>query len=149
MGGRLRVEQDLVIEHCCACSIVFAMPAEFQARAKAKPGANGMRFYCPAGHPQYYTGESEADRLRRENNRLKQNQAYLEDQRRLAAEDAEHQRRRANGYKGHAARVSKRAKAGICPCCNRSFENLRRHMEGQHPEFGAADVDRQVEAVAS
>lgn len=145
MGTRLRLQQDLVIEHCCACSIAFAMPAEFQARAKAKPGANGMLFYCPAGHSQYYTGESEADRLRRENNRLKQNQAYLEDQRRLATEDAEHQRRRANGYKGHAARISKRAKAGICPCCNRSFENLRRHMEGQHPEFGSEAIEREVE----
>jgi hypothetical protein len=25
----------------------------------------------------------------------------------------------------------------VCPCCNRSFQNLRRHMATKHPEFNA------------
>ena len=25
---------------------------------------------------------------------------------------------------------------GVCPCCNRSFENLRNHMHTQHPDYG-------------
>jgi DNA-binding XRE family transcriptional regulator len=24
----------------------------------------------------------------------------------------------------------------VCPCCNRSFENLRQHMATQHADFG-------------
>jgi hypothetical protein len=24
---------------------------------------------------------------------------------------------------------------GVCPCCNRSFTNLRRHMTTKHPEY--------------
>ena len=28
----------------------------------------------------------------------------------------------------------KRIHKGVCPCCNRSFTNLKRHMETKHPE---------------
>lgn len=29
--------------------------------------------------------------------------------------------------------------AGVCPCCNRTFKNLARHMAGQHPGFTEGD----------
>ncbi len=25
--------------------------------------------------------------------------------------------------------------SGVCPCCNRTFQNLARHIAGQHPDF--------------
>lgn len=134
-GERLYAQAKLVTEQCCSCSMVFAMPAEFKARALAKRGPSGQVFFCPAGHRQWYLGETAEAKLRRENDRLKQNEAYLEQQRQRAADDAEHQRRRANGYKGHAAKITKRAKAGLCPCCNRTFSQLARHMATQHPDF--------------
>ena len=107
-------------------------------------------FYCVHGHQCHYpagkTAEEElreqlnAERLARQ--RAEQKIAEKEDwARRWEAtandqrEKAEHERRRANGYKGHATRITKRAKAGVCPCCNRSFENLRRHMATKHPQF--------------
>jgi hypothetical protein len=31
-------------------------------------------------------------------------------------------------------RLKNRAAAGLCTCCNRSFQNLRKHMEIKHPE---------------
>ena len=37
--------------------------------------------------------------------------------------------------KGQISKLKKRASAGVCPCCNRSFQNLRRHMGNKHPEF--------------
>ncbi len=95
-----------------------------------------QNFWCPHGHSQaYIEGESEETKLRRERDRLKQSIAYEQDRTREAREDAEHQRRRANGYKGHAAKITKRAKAGVCPCCNRTFQQLARHMATQHPQF--------------
>lgn len=117
---------------CCQCQEVFWLTDEtHNVLIRSSKGFN-----CPWGHPLVYPkGESEADKLRRENQRLKQNQAYLEDRRREAEEAAKHERARANGYKGHATRITKRAKAGVCPCCNRSFENLRRHMDTKHPTF--------------
>lgn len=33
-----------------------------------------------------------------------------------------------------AARVRSRIQKGVCPCCNRSFTDLRKHMASKHPE---------------
>lgn len=104
---------------------------------------NHQTFYCTHGHPQVFAeGKSEAQKLkdqleaeRRQRQRAEQSIAYEQDRARKAEEEAEHQRRRANGYKGHAARITKRAKGGVCPCCNRTFTALARHMATQHPEF--------------
>ena len=40
--------------------------------------------------------------------------------------------------RGHLTRQRKRAAAGMCPCCRRTFENVARHMESQHPGYGEA-----------
>tara|TARA_Y100000310_G_scaffold338946_1_gene430083 strand:- start:1163 stop:1354 length:192 start_codon:yes stop_codon:yes gene_type:complete len=42
----------------------------------------------------------------------------------------------ASTYKGQVTKLKNRAKAGVCPCCNRTFQNLSRHMETKHPDFG-------------
>jgi hypothetical protein len=31
--------------------------------------------------------------------------------------------------------MRKRIQSGVCPCCNRTFENLGRHMKSKHPAF--------------
>lgn len=132
------VTQKMITERCCSCGVLFAVPLDFyNARRRDQSW-----FYCPSGHQQRYTGETEAQRLqkkldaeRRERQRAEQSVAMWQDDARAARDEAEHQRRRANGYKGHAARITKRAKAGTCPCCNRTFQQLARHMATQHPHF--------------
>ena len=139
----LVVELDLVTEECCNCGIVFAMPRDFEQRMRAAPGT---WFYCPAGHGQAYQGKSEADKLRaqlaeerRQRERAEQRVAEWADDAREARERAEHERRRANGFKGVAAKMTKRFKAGVCPCCNRHFVELQRHMSTKHPDFAPLD----------
>lgn len=34
-----------------------------------------------------------------------------------------------------------RIRNGVCPCCNRSFKDVHRHMKSQHPEFNPAVDD--------
>lgn len=41
--------------------------------------------------------------------------------------------------KGKLTKTRNRIAKGVCPCCNRSFVNLGKHMAGQHPDFGAAE----------
>lgn len=135
-GATFVAEVKLVVETCCNCHMQFAMPAELKQRLlDGRKNGESKPFYCPAGHIQIYIGESEADQLRRERDRLKQDTTYLEGQRKRADEEAEHQRHRANGYKGALAKTKKRVAAGVCPCCTRSFANLQRHMATKHPEF--------------
>jgi hypothetical protein len=36
-------------------------------------------------------------------------------------------------------KARKRAAAALCPCCNRSFVQLRRHLASQHPDYKGED----------
>lgn len=113
---------------CCNCGMLFSMTADFVQRRRQ----NHDSFYCPQGHGQVFSGDSEKEKLQREVNRLKQDAARLEDltiaaQRR--ANTAEEEARRARKEK---ARIEKRIHAGICPDCNRSFVNVARHMTTKH-----------------
>lgn len=87
-------------------------------------------FYCLAGHPQYFT-ESDEVKIKKLERQLA-NERASHDQTR-ADRDATERRRRAE--KGAKTRIKNRVGRGVCPCCNRSFENLGRHMQSKHPEF--------------
>ena len=119
---------------CCECKTVFGMNAE-DYNAFKKLSENG-RFYCPYGHRQYFSREeSEADKLRREKDRLKQQLAFKDDEIQRQKDLRECAERSASTYKGHVTRLKNRAKNGVCPCCSRHFENLERHMKTKHPDF--------------
>lgn len=119
---------DLVTEVCCDCGITFAMPEQLQTRCLAERGPNGRQFWCPNGHQQYYTGESDAARLRRQLTATESQLTHERDQRQAAE-------RSARGHRAAHTRTKRRLAAGVCPCCRRSFADLARHMAGQHPEY--------------
>jgi hypothetical protein len=116
------VSMTFVMEECCACGVKFGMLEAYQKKKRETKDT----FHCPNGHPQHYTGETEADKLRRERDRLQQQIACVEDEK-IAA-----QRK--------VKRLEKRAAAGTCPCCQRTFGNMGRHMKTKHPEFVAENV---------
>lgn len=108
----------------CWCGIRHAIPSEL-----ARQLVEGSTVYCPLGH-SYVTRETRGDRLQRE---LEQERS-----RRSATLDLlAHEERSHAATKGHLTRAKRRSAAGLCPCCNRSFEQLRRHMRTQHPDFVA------------
>lgn len=114
------------VETCCNCHMQFAMPAEYQ---KARRN-DRKTFHCPAGHPQHYTGLSEEQKLRDELERQRQQT----DAAKARAATAEADRQRAT--KAHN-KMRQRVANGVCPCCNRTFQNLLNHMRSEHPEFTA------------
>lgn len=123
--------ERLEIVECCNCHMNFGMTPEF----KAEKLKDHSTFTCPAGHRQHFAGESEEEKLRRENQRLVQNRAFLEDRIRQEHEHKEAEKRSHIATRGHLTRIRKRAKGGVCPCCNRTFSSLARHMTHMHPEF--------------
>jgi hypothetical protein len=40
--------------------------------------------------------------------------------------------------KGVTTRIKRRVANGVCPCCKRTFQDLARHMAGQHPRYAEA-----------
>ena len=134
------VETKIAIIECADCSIDFGIGAEFMRRRRE----DHQNFYCPNGHANHYpAGTSEAEK---EQKRLR---AELDAARSLASResrrrsDAEQAARRkdyeARAAKGQLTKAKNRIAAGVCPCCNRTFQNLAKHMAGQHPDYAGGD----------
>lgn len=115
---------------CTTCAVVYFFPEGWCEKSREE----GRSWKCPNGHGQWY-GESETDKIRRERDLLKQRIAQRDD---LIAENnkriAEGERK-LSATKGVVTRIKNRVGRGVCPCCNRTFENLHRHMSGQHPTY--------------
>lgn len=125
MGYALKYQQELVTESCGGCGIEFAVPAALHGRF-AKEGA-AIRCPNPAcPWPSMSIKETEAARLKKELEAATAARRWAEKS--LEAEVAAH------ALTKKSAR--KRAAAGVCQCCNRTFQNVARHMKTKHPEAG-------------
>lgn len=114
----------------CWCGIHMAIPEDLHSIAKRN---KGKVVWCPLGHQFIFsnTVEEQLEQAKQETKRARQREAAVRD----LLEQEEHSHR---ATKGHVTRKKKelaRVKAGVCPCCTRSFQNLARHMETKHPEF--------------
>lgn len=118
----------LVVIHCHQCAIPFGIPERFQ-RARRE---DRETFYCPNGHGAAYR-KSEADKLRAELDQMKADRDWQATTAQWARDDADRERRSHSATKGQLTRAKKRAIAGACPCCSRSFVDVRRHMANKHP----------------
>jgi hypothetical protein len=47
--------------------------------------------------------------------------------------DTAERRRRAE--KAAKTKIKNRVAKGVCPCCNRTFQNLADHMKSKHPDY--------------
>jgi len=102
---------------CITCGCTIALADEYYHRRVS----DHKSYYCPNGHTQHFVGESEAEK----NARL------------LREEQARHQRTlsRVNEVERERDRLKKRVKAGVCPCCKRTFKQLSAHMKHKHPDY--------------
>lgn len=115
---------QLVELECGTCGVCHCIPQSLYNKCKEEGGF----WHCPNGHSRGFHEGS----IRKERDRLKQQLAQKED------EIREEQTKRAE-VERQMKRMQKRAKAGVCPCCNRTFTSMARHMQTKHPEFEAAD----------
>ena len=128
---------SLHVQDCPTCGVIYAISGELNRRRKE----DGRSWYCPNGHTIHYT-ESEADRARKraaeeelKRRRLEEQLANTELELRFTNLDLEGEKRSKAAIKGQLTKVKKRVGKGVCPCCNRTFQNLMKHMAGQHPDF--------------
>ena len=134
--GLIAVNYDLQTVVCWCCGITFAMP---QVRYK-RLCENGDTFWCPSGC-RLSIGESENAKLRKELAATEKQLERAKKQTEWAKKATEQERKSHAATRGHLTRHKKRAKAGVCPCCNRSFENLARHMQTKHPNYDPETVE--------
>lgn len=116
---------------CCntTCGIQFAAPEHWVTQRRR----DHSWWYCPNGHNQHFPDESDvtkAQRLQRESELKAQAQINEERHLRVVAENERDKAVRAK------RKIEKRIRAGVCPCCNRTFGDLHRHMTTKHKEYG-------------
>lgn len=126
--------QTLATETCIKCGVLFAMPETWQTEFRKTHES----FTCPAGHSQFYPGETVEEKLRKQvaqlQTSIERKEAYEET---LRAEKWELKLKCA-AVRGVVTRIKNRVGAGVCPCCNRTFQCLARHMTTKHPDFRTA-----------
>lgn len=121
-------------EKCWVCGVHFALERDYSA----KRGKDGKQFHCPNGCKLAF-GPSEVqelkDKLARERARHDQTEARLRDER----QSHEHTGRQLIAQRGATTRIKRRIGKGVCPCCNRTFADLTRHMNTKHPNYAGSD----------
>lgn len=121
------------IRMCCGeCGIEFEVPPHFYTERQQ----TGKNWYCPNGHSRVFR-ESEADKMRRERDIARQQLARAEQEK----NEAEAKQRLAERK---LAKIKRRASVGSCPCYQRTFSNMARHMKTKHPEFIAEAAENVV-----
>lgn len=131
----------LYVFDCPSCGVIFGIPDDYDDRRRD----DGRTFYCPNGHHVSYL-ETEADRLRKEAERLRTKVLAQMDQTRAAEREAAE-------AKAAEVRLRWRVGNGVCPCCQRTFPGLAAHVANKHPEFLTRDLSdlsaRQVGLLAN
>lgn len=133
--GPISVEMEL--HDCAACGFIYACTKAFFDRRRA----DGASWSIPCGHTALYR-ESEADKEKKRADQLAAELAHAKNYSELQGNWLRNEReghkateRKLSAAKGQQTKLKKRIAHGVCPCCNRSFAEVARHMKRQHPEF--------------
>ena len=128
MPPTMTYSETLVVTHCW-CGIPFAIPENLYDWMQRRKD-NGCK--CPMGHSMVFSNTLE-EQL--EENKRRLNQAV---QREASTRSLLREEERSHAAtRGHLTRAKKqvhRADNGVCPHCNRTFQNLQRHVKTKHPE---------------
>ncbi len=128
MTSQIIQKSIIVIQQCCECGINFGIPEDFKNILLD----NGKTFYCPNGHSQYFTNKKSLE------DRLKIKERQLKEEREFSSrlyDEKEDFKKKAAAQKGQKTKILNRIKNGVCPHCNRSFENLHNHMKTKHSDI--------------
>ena len=122
MTYALQYTAHIQIHECIACGAPISLGAEMETHRKR----THETFYCPNGHPQVFSSESDKEKVARLTKTL--------DAERAARQIAEHNADVLRQKEAALREKMHRVKNGVCPECRRSFTNLRRHMATKHQE---------------
>lgn len=120
----------------CECGGIYAINERYR-REKQESGGT---WTCPYCKISWGFVKSKLDKAKEQ---------LAERDRQLVAERSRHdqtqaalrtEEKRTRAYKGQAGRLRTRAANGVCPCCKRTFTNLRRHMASKHSNYAGTEA---------
>lgn len=117
MSAQIAVSITLAEINCGLCGATYAINERYRQQCYD----HGRSWNCPYCKANWGYQGSEIDRLKKQ----LQEKTELQERTLSRLNESEREREKAN----------KRTKAGVCPCCNRTFKQLARHMETKHKDF--------------
>jgi transcription elongation factor Elf1 len=123
---------NLKVMECGTCGIAFALPQSLYDHCYNEGGY----WTCPLGHSRGWDKGNKKAYARE----LEEKVAQLESKIDIEKNRVQSAQREAAAARGQVTKIKNRVGKGICPCCNRSFQNLRRHMTTQHPDYSKEAV---------
>lgn len=124
MGQALLETNSYERMQCGECGITFWIPTSLYDECRK---VKGKGWHCPNGHARVFS-ESAVEKLQRQLDAERTRNAEIMKQR----DQAE---RKLKSKERVLKRMTNRVAHGVCPCCNRTFQNLQRHMSTKHPDF--------------
>ena len=125
----LNIETDTELRtlQCGNCGVWHAIPQVMYDSCEKEGGY----WHCPNGHSRGFNEGSLRNQLKKETKRRE----WAEQNAKSIQIELDETERRRIAQKAATTRLQKRAKAGVCPCCNRTFKQLAAHMKNKHPKF--------------
>lgn len=114
---------DFTMMECGGCGIPFFVPTRWKNSKVQDHGS----FSCPNGCSRIFVAKTDAEKAKEELEQLKTEKEKSE-------QELQNKWLDALGEKCKLEKQLKRVHKGVCPCCNRSFINLQKHMKTKHPE---------------
>lgn len=142
MGQSIIINQTVTLKtvNCGTCGMPFALPEAFWNQCYTEGGF----FSCPLGHSRGWNAKdakNAADKLRDRIASQENDLEYYRKRNNELHQEKEAVIRRLSATKGQVTKIKNRVANGVCPCCNRTFQNLHRHMVNKHPEFSETTAD--------
>lgn len=119
----ITTETTLNVMPCPACGILFAIPEIFE-KARREDGGS---FFCPGGHFMSFKPWAK-EKLEEAQRQLTAARCAEADAKRALEKEREDRVK-------EAAKEKRRHASGKCPCCQRSFASLSRHIKHMHPDY--------------
>jgi len=134
----ITIGTELKVIQCGECGGIYAL----NKRYVDKKWEDGGYWTCPYCKNGWGYGESEMDRLKKKLSKANNDSTFLSN--RLAREKASHEQTQMSlrGHKAAKTRIINRISKGVCPCCNRYFKDLHKHIENQHPNYCKQEEDK-------
>lgn len=123
MGMTLHAYVEYTHTSCLTCGVTIPI----EKSHKEALVRSQVNYFCINGHSQHFIAETEESKLKKQ---LAAEKIKRETAEREAQYQKEQREREAKKFERHKKRVAN----GVCPCCNRTFVNLMRHMKTKHPD---------------
>ncbi len=126
------IEMETIV--CYKCAIPFAVPSNYKRYLKESQD----NFYCPNGHQQAYaksTSQILKEKIARLESEKQEEKERLQRVIKFKESQVVQKTKETIALKSKHTKFKNRIANGVCPCCNRTFQNLHEHMKSQHPEF--------------